>query len=329
MKRYLLAIVRFRTVSALTISLIGALSSAKAEVVLLKTGETISGRIVGQSPTAIHISTPGGTKTLAKAALVKIQYVPFTPEEKSRYLEAARQKQQAQYAEMERIRKAQLEEQDRKRQLAELEAKARAEKEKEAKERAERAAALRELVEKGQMEKPAGEPISYWDFALRSLVLPGWGHYYLERPVFGTIYAVGAVAFLGAAYETRRRGLNATKENHREVRQNFLLSIQPALASLEMRTAYTYYANARAFVTYQKKIDEYHGALYSLAVFYGVQLLHIIYNGIAWENGLLIVRSTESSDLQITPQVALLPDFPAAGKPGVGAAVHAGLSVRF
>ncbi len=306
-----------------------ALSSTRAEVVLLKTGETISGRIVGQSPTSIHISTSAGTKTLAKANLVKIQYVPFTPEEKSRYLEAARQKQQAQIAEIERVRKSQMAEQDRQKQLAELEALARAEKEKEAKERAERAAALRELVEKGQMEKPVGEPISYWDFALRSVVLPGWGHYYLDRPVFGTVYAVGTVAFLAGAYETRRRGLVATKENHRQVQQNFILSVLPGLLTLETRTVYAYYSNARAFVTYQKKIDQYNGALYSLAVFYGVQLLHIIYNGIAWENGLLIVKSDPGSQMEIVPQIAVLPDAPAAGKSGMGTAVHAGLSFRF
>ncbi len=150
----------------------------------------------------------------------------------------------------------------------------------------------------GKMEKPDGEPISYWDFAWRSGVLPGWGHFHIDRPVFGTIYSVGAVALLADVYEARRIALRAVDVNEREVQANFILSVTPNQFSFEQRAFYAYYANGRAFLDYQAKVDRYHYSLYALGIFYGVQFLHIIYNGIAWENGLLIVQ-----DWQDQPRV--------------------------
>lgn len=51
----------------------------------------------------------------------------------------------------------------------------------------------------------------------------------------------------------------------------------------DLRVTYGVYANARGITDYQNKIDEYHGALAALATLYCVQLVHIIYNGFAWE----------------------------------------------
>ena len=275
-----------------------ATSSLSAESILLRNGQSFDGRITSQTVSHIIVATSTGTRRIAKNQVARIQYVPFT--------EAQKQQQRAQYIRQyqawkrrqEEIRQQKMEEEQRKKELAAIEEQIRQKKLEEAKERADRAEALRELVDTGKMEKPDGEPISYWDFAWRSALLPGWGHFYIDRPVFGTIYSVGTVALLANVYERRRVALQAVDINEKEVQRNFILSVTPNQFSFAQRAFYAYYANGRAFLDYQAKVDRYHYSLYALGVFYGAQLLHIIYNGIAWENGLLIVQ-----DLRDRPRV--------------------------
>ncbi|MBL8020688.1 MAG: hypothetical protein JNM27_13540 [Leptospirales bacterium] len=285
-------------------------STLHAEVVLLRNGQSLTGRVIGQTMSEIEISTNGTVRRIPKRDVLRIQYVPFTEAQKQQALESARKKQEAQLAEWARIQQANMAEAERQKRIAELESTAKAEKEKEAKERADRAAALRELVSKGQMEKPEGEPISYWDFAWRSLVVPGWGHFYLSRPVFGAFYLAGTAGLLGHAIVARRRGISAVSQNRRDVNLNFLLSLSAQTIPLETRTAYAYYSNARAYGSYKKKTDNANRALYALGTFYGVQVAHIIYNGIAWENGLLIVdaKSTSPGFYSIQPILAVGPE---------------------
>lgn len=282
---------------------------AHAEEILLKNGSTVTGRVSGQDALAVSISTARGMQSIAKADIVRIQYVPFTPTQKAQALEAQRQKDVAIALEWQRIRQFQ-EAHERKRREEELAARIRAEKEAESRAASERAAALRELVAKGQMEKPSDEPISYWDFAWRSLAIPGWGHFYMDRPVIGTMYAAGTAGFLAAAYETRRRARAAVRENHREAEQNFIFAIYPGVLSPELRIAYGFNANAKAFTVYQHKVDQYNGALAALVTLYCVQFIHIVYNGIAWENGLLIVENRRRESGSIDARFSVAPDYP-------------------
>ena len=266
-------------------------SSLSAESILLRNGQSFDGRITSQTVSHIIVATSTGTRRIAKNRVARIQYVPFT--------EAQKQQQRAQYIRQyqawkkrqEEIRQQKMEAEQKKKELAAIEEQIRQKKLEEAKEKADRAEALRELVDTGKMEKPDGEPISYWDFAWRSAVLPGWGHFYIDRPVFGTIYSVGTVVLLANLYERRRVALQAVDINEKEVQRNFILSVTPNQFSFEQRAFYAYYANGRAFLDYQARVDRYHYSLYALGMFYGAQLLHIIYNGIAWENGLLIVQN--------------------------------------
>lgn len=286
-----------------------AFAPAHAEEILLKNGSTLRGRLSGQDSMNIFVVTSGGSRVIPKVEVVRIQYVPFTPAEKAQALEARRAKDAASALEWERVRQIQ-EAQERKQREEELAAKIQAEKEADARAAAARAAALRELVARGQMEKPTDEPISYWDFAWRSLVLPGWGHFYLDRPWFGVLYAAGMTGFLATVYETHRRALIAVRENHREAERNFILSAQPSLPDLELRTAYGFYSNAKAITVYRHKLDQYNGSLVALATLYCVQLIHIIYNGIAWENGLLIVDNRRIEPGTIQTHFSVAPDFP-------------------
>jgi hypothetical protein len=83
------------------------------------------------------------------------------------------------------------------------------------------------------MEKPNDEPIEYWDFAWRSLVFPGWGHFYLDQPIIGSAYMATSLVLLTRTYETRRVALKAQSENNRQADFNFLLNSYGGVAHLE------------------------------------------------------------------------------------------------
>ena len=278
------------------IFLVTGLSFAlSAEVVLLKNGQTMTGRVVEQNVTQVKLRTEKENKWIPKTEIVKIQYVPFTAEQKKQRLELARKKQTELQQQRSRIEKEKMDRAAKELELKRLDEELLIENTRLAKEQSARAAALRELVDKGQMEKPGDEPISYWDFAWRSIVLPGWGHFKIDRPAMGTFYLVAVTALLANTYNSGMVALNAEKENHRQAEFNYYLYLQPQLAPFEMRFAYASYSNALALTTYQQKVDNFNHSLYALELFYGIQLLHIIYNGIAWENGLLIVEGKKDT----------------------------------
>ncbi len=308
--------------------LTAAFAPAQAEEILLKTGSVVLGRVSKISADAVFVTTAKGTQSIPKKDIIRIQNTPFTAEQKAKAVEAQRKKKAAIALEQEQIRNIQ-EAKERKRREEELEAKIRKEKEEEARAAADRAAALRELVDKGQMEKPKDEPISYKDFAWRSMVLPGWGHFYLERPWFGALYAGGAAALLMTVYETRKEALAAKTENHRDAASNFLFTAVPSPISADIRIAYGVYANAKTFTSDQHKVDQYNGALFALAAFYGVQVVHILYNGFAWENGLLIVENQKKEPGTIQTHFSAVPEYLPNTERKSGVAFHGGLTVLF
>ncbi len=277
----------------------------QAEEVLLKNGSVVSGKISKMTFDDILIDTDKGSVSIRKSNIIKVQYVPFTAKQKAKALEAKRKKIDG--MELEKVKVLQAEE---------------------AQAKALRASALRELVAKGQMEKPEDEPISYWDFAWRSMVLPGWGHFYLERPWFGVAYSGGTAILLAAVINTRGEALTAQRENHRDAELNFLISSQPDMFTKDLRVTYGVYANARGFTEYQQSIDHYHGALAALATLYCVQLVHIIYNGFAWENGLLIVENQKKDAEKIKTNLYFAPDFIGEGKMS-GVTLQGGLTILF
>lgn len=303
-------------------------AQAQAEEILLKNGSIVLGRVSKISAEAVFVTTAKGNQSIPKANIVRIQNTPFTAEQKAQAIEALRKKKAAIALEQDQIRNIQ-EAKERKRREEELAAKIRKEKEEEASAAADRAAALRELVAKGQMEKPKDEPISYKDFAWRSMVLPGWGHFYLERPWFGVLYSGGAVALLLTAYERRKQALSAKTENHRDAEFNFMLAAVPSTISADLRIAYGVSANAKAFTADQHKVDQYNGALFALAVFYGVQMVHIIYNGFAWEKGLLIVDSQRKEPGRINAYLNAVPEYTPNAERKSGLAFEGGLTVHF
>ena len=270
-------------------------TSVPAEIVRLRDGKTITGRVTEQNISHIQLKTEKESLWIPKNDIIKIQYVPVTAEQKKQQLELARKKQIELQQQRARIEKEKMDRTSKELELKKLDEQLLAEKSSLAKEQSARAAALRELVDKGQMEKPKDEPISYWDFAWRSILVPGWGHFTIDRPLMGTFYLVAVTALLANTYNSGMVALNAEKENHRQAELNYYLYLQPQLAPFEMRFAYASYSNALALTAYQQKVDNFNHSLYALELFYGIQLLHIIYNGIAWENGLLIVEGKKDT----------------------------------
>lgn len=281
-----------------TFTLALATLSLQAEEILLKSGKIISGRITGQSITEINIDTDSGAKSVSKSEVIKVNYRPFTEEEKKAYLDKiradhariiARRKAEQEKKKQEKLKKAQEEQEKNQAEITQEET-IPTESEMEAQDRSKRAAALRELVRAGVMQKPEDEPIEYWDFAWRSLVFPGWGHFKIERPILGFLYMATSLGLLSRVYDTRRVAVQAQEENIRQAEMNYILLWQPSIAPIEIRTFFVYNANARAALDFQVKVDNYHNSLSAYGLFYAIQFLHIFYNGIAWENGLLIVK---------------------------------------
>lgn len=300
-----------------------------AEIVMLRKGPPVEGRIVRQTAASIEVTTPKGNKTILKQDIVRIQYVAVTNEQKRLMAEKQKKLEADRRAERDRIERERLAEAEKATRLKQLEERVLAEKKKEAEERAERAAALRELVSTGQMEKPADEPISYMDFVWRSLLVPGWGHFTIDRPVVGSLYMGTAALLLGNAAVKYREGAPAARNNRREVILNDLIVLQPALiADGNMRLALNIYANSNSSSVYRNKVDASNHALYMLGVFYAVQFVHIVYNGIAWENGLLVVdRGSNGETLGATFDIG--PDSTPDGALVRGQSARLGLAWNF
>lgn len=294
-----------------------------SEDIYLRNGQLVSGRITGQSLTDITITGLKGRQTIPKREIKKIRYVPYSEEEvkarlareRAARLAAIRRKEELEKQKIEAEKRAEVEKKEK--ELAELEQQIQADREREAKEQAERAQALRTLVDEGTFENDVEEPISYWDFTWRSLLVPGWGHFYLDRPVVGSLYSGGTVLLIGNAYNQYRIARKAIDANHREVQLNYLMSLMPDLAPRDLRTLYFYKANGKAMTEYKKKVNNFNYSLALLEGFYGLQLIHIIYNGIAWENGLLVVDNDGGPDLYgkgIYPDLRLEPDLNEKGQ---------------
>lgn len=281
--------------------------SLAAEIVYLRDGRVVEGAIIAQDNNYLDIRTATGSQRIAKSQVRRIAY--NTAEEKAR-MEKERlaliARQEAARRELERLRKLrELEAQAREKQDLELQKKL-------ARERAAAAKIVRESVERKEIEAP-DVPVGYWGFAWRSALLPGWGHMAIGRPVVGGIY-MGATALalynVSQAYGPARR---AQKANHDEVLLNTIYTIVPSNLDAGPRIFLGVEANRRTYLVYQKKVDRYNKSLALLVGVYGLQMVHVILNGLAWESG-EIVGGEAANPVQISgytrtdPDPARLPD---------------------
>ena len=297
---------------------ISVTGSLTADTLVLKNGLRIYGKVIQQSTTHLTIRTPRGRKTLRKKYVRAIQYGSYEEAMKKRLaarrkaraarrrraLAARRKREAARRAAQaaERARLAAEKEEIRKRELARLrlenERKLKEEREKEereallalARERAERLKLMRQAVREGGMDKP-DEPIEYWDFAWRSLVLPGWGHLAIGQKVPGYFYSITTGVGLIWISQTRSAALSAKNNNRSQIELWGAAVLSPAglaATTQEQRNTLSAALYTQRRTSYDDRINAYNRGVTLLAVAYGLQFLHIIYDGFRWERGELI-----------------------------------------
>ncbi|MBI41618.1 MAG: hypothetical protein CMF59_18655 [Leptospiraceae bacterium] len=251
-----------------------------AEAIYMRNGDILVGTITQQTEQSVTAIIEGRTRVIPKSQIARIT---FQTEEEIREIrrQQALERQRRLAAEKRRKEEAELE-RVRQKFLAE-----------QAMARAERAQYLRQQVEKGNIEKP-DEPISYYDFAWRSAVLPGWGHVEMGRPYIGYTYmGLTGLALLNVA-RTWGPAHAAQAENKAQVDTNLALAIiLSTQGNVDTGLQIAYYADSakRFSDEYNEKVSSYNYAVVSLMTLYGVQLAHIIFNGFAWEQGLVVDNS--------------------------------------
>ncbi|HBS05330.1 MAG TPA: hypothetical protein DEA96_10210, partial [Leptospiraceae bacterium] len=263
-------------------------STLLAEAIYMRDGEILVGTITQQTEKSVTAIIDGRTRVIPKSQIARIT---FQTEEEIREV----RRQQA----LERQRRLAAEK--RRKEEAELQAARQKFLEEQAMARAERAQYLRQQVEKGNIEKP-DEPISYLDFAWRSAVLPGWGHIEIGRPYIGYTYmGLTALALLNVA-RTWEPAHSAQAANIEQVNNNIALAIiLNTQGNVDGRLQFAYFTEStRKFSgEYNQKVSAYNYAVISLITLYGVQLAHIVFNGFAWEEGLVVENDSTRGGFQM------------------------------
>ena len=293
--------------------LIGTPLGLAADTIYLRNGRAHYGKIVNQTATQVLLQTERGMRTVEKKQILRITYEAYEEAVRKEQAEAAAARRRA----LERARlKERLKREAEERRRREMEAARTARiafRRQQALVRSERAAFLRKQVETGKIKRDdIHEPIEFWDFAWRSLAVPGWGHVYMDRPVIGYSYAAGFLVLLGRTYSTRRQALAAQAANDRETTNNSVLFGLNDTAPQVVRYFLAVDANRRYLTEYQTKIDRHNATLASVAILYGIQLLHIIADGFTWEEGGLLGALTPGPSGGRSPgpkfELALLPE---------------------
>ena len=185
------------------LALIVAASGLHAEVVILKNGRQISGRIVGQSRSVVRIATAGGTRTIAKGKVRRIVY-GATLEKKKEDEDRRKKQKELLKKQQEEFRKRQ-EELIKKQQEENIKTQAENQKRLLEQQRQQLEAARRaEAASPAQNSQQEDSAPTLGGALWRSALLPGWGQIYQGRSGIGIGYAAGFAALVGttgAAYQ--------------------------------------------------------------------------------------------------------------------------------
>jgi Family of unknown function (DUF5683) len=154
--------------------------SLHAELVFLKSGDVLQGRIVSQTVENVRIQTADSSRLVSKGDIARISY---DSEEERLWLEG-QEREKRERAEMERVR-------------AEVEQM--------------RAETLRREQELKTREEQLGEyQTRLADAWWRSLVWPGWGQYYRGETIKGSLIAGGAGLMLFQLYRANQEYRDAS-----------------------------------------------------------------------------------------------------------------------
>ena len=218
-----------------------------AEVIYLKSGETLVGRVVGQNRTELRVQTSGGVKTIARTNIRRVSY--------SKADEDAELERRADAAAAEAARK-------------------------QAEERARQEAARKAQKEMETMESE-DRPVSPGGLVLRSAVLSGLGHISMDKTFTGAAYMGLSALALGNLISSRSRALAAENQNSNDVLLNLAITFVPSGLETTQRLGANFYLNSAAQEPYKSAVNRYTQSIQLFVGIYLIQLAHIIYDAFA------------------------------------------------
>lgn len=219
-----------------------------AEVVFLRDNTILFGTVLSQTTTTVRLRTDKGRVTLAKAKIRRISY-DAAEERRLKGEQIAQERRRAEEGKEKDLRRAEA-----------------ARRQSEAEARRPSGATSR----KGTKAMDPGPLPRIW----RSAVLPGWGFFYVDRPLLGAAYGVLTVtgfATAGAAASQARRA----RGNHYQTTQ---LTLLPAFLSpapeLPARFALKYVTDAGSNAAYRSSVSRANLALGVAGLIYLGQIAH-------------------------------------------------------
>jgi hypothetical protein len=242
----------------LLLLLLGWSFGLSAEVIHLKNGQVLVGRVIGQTRESMRIQTERGVRTIAKNEIRRVSYSQAEED-------AIRQKEAA--AE-ERRRKAEEAEQQRREEAARRKAEA------EAARKAEQQAA----DAADTTETPPPGTTTPRSLVMRQALVPGLGHIGMGKTITGATYMGLAGLTLFNFVSSRRQALSAEAQNSQDVLVNLALTFAPNGIETAQRLGINIYLNQIAQEPYRNAIARYDQSLLLLVAVYSVQMIHIIYD---------------------------------------------------
>ncbi len=355
--------------AAAAFALFIAPASLTAEVIQLKNGTFIEGRIVSQDQKRIVLKTANGQQRVVnKSTIRRIVYdaglgarliaeqkrkqQAARDAERNKALEAERARKAAELAkqkEQEAAKNAAREAERQRREAREArqqyaaafqdyERRARAESERLAREeelRKNQEAAEKEEQElaENQTDESEAVRIDRWGALWRSAILPGWGQFYADQPVMGTAYS-GLFAFAAVnSYNLRRIALSSRNDYTSFTDTSFLVPLLPGAGI--PAAAVVYFETSRRSETYSRNVKRQQQSVQLLGGIYLVQLIHAAFLSAEVSTALLLDPADSESGAS---GVSLFADqapldqrdqILGAGRDGLDSRVGLGYSLRF
>lgn len=249
---------------ALLLAALFSVSTLAAETIFLRSGKTIEGQVLRQDRTKVVIRTAGGIQTIPKSLIRRITY--------GKDAAAIQKEKEAQARKAEQERQAALRRQELERKQKEEELRKEQERKREEEERA--AAAQKKSPSKSAGKESGPNSGNLFGRALRSAVLPGWGHLYSGERATAYTYATTFALSLGYAFRARQSALTAKSDFDSTVLQNkLLLTIQPSFILL------TPTLDGAAREAYEAKVRRSRVAVGLVGLVYVAQLAHVMIFG--------------------------------------------------
>ena len=264
-----------------------------ADILFLRNGRTIIGKIVGQTRTTVRVRTNRGTQTITKKRIRRVSYNKAEERALIRSREQARKRREAaalarkKAAEERRRREAEArrkaEEERRRREAAAAalkkrkaeEARIAALKRKQEEERKRKEAAQKKAAQKKANQPKTG--LTATDRLWRSAVLPGWGMLAADRTAMGYTYMGITLGTFLYAFTSRSAAVAARADNYSTVEG--IAAASTTLTSTSDRLAANAAVSSGSTAAYRSSVETANTAFLLFALAYAAQLTHSYFLG--------------------------------------------------